>query len=1515
MRRLALWLLVALVGMGGVVALGLVARERARREATVYTDGRTIAVPAADAPLRTIVWTPPEPLPGDVNTPGEDHQPRVSLGGGELFFVRGRPGGGADIWWAKRDGDAWAAPEPIDAINTDDADEITPCPTPSGDALLFASDRPAGAGGYDLWIARRDDDGGWSEPVWLGDAVNTPHNDYAPSVAPDGLWLWFASNRPDKTPGADDDEAEPTDPFAPPPAAADYDIYRARFAGDSATLVTRVEELCSDAADAAPAWSPAGDFVYFASNREGGTASDENGSEKVSFDLYRARIADGAPLEPEPLGPTINTERDEIDPAIAMGGFELLFSVALPADDREDDPDLDLARSRSAEVYPVVDASRMRFDLPALWNLFGPWLLSLLLALLLLLLLLKFRSSPAAQGRWRKMSLLARCLLLSLLIHALLLALLGLWRVSTGIGDLLEDEGGMRIRLTSSRGGVATQLTGAFVAAPAELASSAATSRASTQAEQAPATMMEAGADRARMDAQRSESSLAAATAAERTPSPSSTAVETAASPESVSAPAAVRARRVGESTQTPTVAAASDTSRAQARPSGAPTTSASIEPDDARDQRVAMRQAPASDAAPDAAPSPTAEPSLAATPATTASAEQAERVASGEVAQIAPPIAASTGSSAPTTAIRSSGDPATLASTGAEAADLSPKASAAPALTAASGAESRPAPGATPDSPAQAPGLALVESAAPAATSETGARPTPVAESGSSSPAAPDAGADAPTASLARNDPGRASMDATPIDRTTPSEGTVADAAPTSAVEPAAADAPADVAAPQTQGTAVAVSESAEGAAEIPSASPSRAPNQTPAELSESDSQMASVQPAANALPVEAATGVSGPTDAEARPDSPATASVASGAPSASELALPTDDAPRDALAGAESEGQPAALVADSGARAAPVAAEDSTSQIRALAPEAAAADMQRLDSAPSDGAASDTPVSLDAATVAAATTSIEIALPESAAASNEDLASDTPSGVIATPDVSPRAALATADEPASQAPDSFDPTSLDSGPDRIATDGPEESSLEPAAPPAPTTLALAPAAATVSLPGADGSPAESDSAATGAIPALADADAPSSRAQVEQAESSPSLAVLDVPTREGIESDTPSDSRLADASTPRERPLPASTLAPAAAIAADVPPLPAEPEVYPQRDEQVRQELVERGGGSEETEKAVADALAWLARNQSPDGRWSSQNFQRFGGPSGDPARYDFDVATTALAMLCFLGADHTPIEEGPYQGNVARAIAWLVDQESGPGEFRAGESMYSQAIATIALCESYAMTRDPRLIPPIERAIAFIVGARNDTVGGWRYEPGQPGDTSVLGWMVMAFESARRCGIDIDPVAPRVADDWLSGVMDPNWPGRYAYRPGMESTRSMTAEGMFVRQLLRAERDDPRQLGAARFVLQDLPRWDEDAPTYQWYYATLALFQHGGGAWDRWNRSMSRELVKAQRGDGPAAGSWDPTDRYAQIGGRIYQTAICTLTLEVYYRYLPLYVDEPVAGMGGE
>lgn len=346
-----------------------------------------------------------------------------------------------------------------------------------------------------------------------------------------------------------------------------------------------------------------------------------------------------------------------------------------------------------------------------------------------------------------------------------------------------------------------------------------------------------------------------------------------------------------------------------------------------------------------------------------------------------------------------------------------------------------------------------------------------------------------------------------------------------------------------------------------------------------------------------------------------------------------------------------------------------------------------------------------------------------------------------------------------------------------------------------------------------------------------------------------------------------------------------------------------------YQQRFAENRLDTVEQMGGSKESEDAVARALAWLAAHQSADGHWDGRDYDRGCGECGGETHMDVDRALTGLSLLCFLGAGHTHQMPGVYQDTVDRGLRWLVAGQPKNGDLRGEETMYSHGIATIAISEAFAITADSRLREPVERAANFIVRAQNKTVGGWRYDPGQAGDTSVLGWQVMALKSAANGGVRVPPSAFDAAGTWLNRVSERKRPGLYAYQPGQAPTPSMTAEGMFVQEMLGLHPSDPRNQESLDFVLQNLPQWGStEQSTYYWYYASLALFQRQGEAWEKWNGVLRDQLIHAQRRDGRAAGSWNPIGPWADVAGRIYQTALCTLMLEVYYRYLPLFKINP-------
>ncbi len=327
-----------------------------------------------------------------------------------------------------------------------------------------------------------------------------------------------------------------------------------------------------------------------------------------------------------------------------------------------------------------------------------------------------------------------------------------------------------------------------------------------------------------------------------------------------------------------------------------------------------------------------------------------------------------------------------------------------------------------------------------------------------------------------------------------------------------------------------------------------------------------------------------------------------------------------------------------------------------------------------------------------------------------------------------------------------------------------------------------------------------------------------------------------------------------------------------------------------------------------------AVARALGWLARHQEPDGHWRLTDYTKQCKDKTCTAvgSAKTDSGATALGLLPFLAAGQTrmPEDKGPYRKHIFRGLYWLMKNQGSDGNL-AGEEpqmMYSHGLATLALCEAYGATKDRTVGQRAQLAVQFIEKAQNPETGGWRYIPGEDGDTSVVGWQVMALKSAQMAGLSVRPEAFEGAKRWLKSVSKGNG-GLFCYRAVPESgpTPSMTAVGLLCSQYLGTRRGDPVLTEGVGLLLNHLPD-NQSRDLYYWYYATQVLHNVPGPDWDNWNRKMRKVLIESQCKEGCATGSWDPEkptkDRWGDHGGRLMETSLAALTLEVYYRYLPLY-----------
>ena len=338
----------------------------------------------------------------------------------------------------------------------------------------------------------------------------------------------------------------------------------------------------------------------------------------------------------------------------------------------------------------------------------------------------------------------------------------------------------------------------------------------------------------------------------------------------------------------------------------------------------------------------------------------------------------------------------------------------------------------------------------------------------------------------------------------------------------------------------------------------------------------------------------------------------------------------------------------------------------------------------------------------------------------------------------------------------------------------------------------------------------------------------------------------------------------------------------------------------------------LAVASGGGGDTEQAVDRSLKWIAIHQLPDGGWSFdfKDCPSCGGKCSGSGRSRAKDRTgaTALALLPFLGRGYTH-REGPYKPTIERGIAFLAQRAvTGKGKtYDQAGNLYSQGLAGIALSECYAMSQDNRLAAPAQLALNFIMAAQDPVGGGWRYEPRQPGDTSAVGWQIMALKSGNMAFLQVNPLTIKKAVGFLNSV-ESQGGARYGYLDNSKPTAGRTAVGLLCRMYLGWKKDNPALQDGVAFLAKTGPTND----LYYDYYATQIMHHVEGDVWISWNKRMKELILTSQSNKDHEAGSWHAgfdKGHAAEAAGRLYSTSLATMILEVYYRHLPIYRTQSV------
>lgn len=368
--------------------------------------------------------------------------------------------------------------------------------------------------------------------------------------------------------------------------------------------------------------------------------------------------------------------------------------------------------------------------------------------------------------------------------------------------------------------------------------------------------------------------------------------------------------------------------------------------------------------------------------------------------------------------------------------------------------------------------------------------------------------------------------------------------------------------------------------------------------------------------------------------------------------------------------------------------------------------------------------------------------------------------------------------------------------------------------------------------------------------------------------------------------------------------------------------------PKLYASRCSPAERALkLKANGGTPECEEAVKKGLDWLAKKQNADGSWGSGH----------------KSAMTGLALLSYLGHCETP-ESLKYGETVLKGITYLIDlgrnqkQEQFAGIFstqpQVVSSTYEHGIATYALGEMYSFAKLgskelPGLREAFEQGVKIIID--NQTAGGsWSYKEGigyNPkggDDLSVTGWQFQALKAAKHTNLKIVKLSKAVnqVENYLKSMQTKDGGFGNTDRAAGYNQWNLTGTALLGLQTLGSGNSGSVNKGI-RWLMDETQKeplsWTKDAYLYTWYYNTQAMFQKGGEAWALWNGMFQKELLANQLPDGSykpessgPAGAASTTA--AGADAEVYRTTLCTLMLEVYYRYLKVGDRDSESGISG-
>ncbi len=297
---------------------------------------------------------------------------------------------------------------------------------------------------------------------------------------------------------------------------------------------------------------------------------------------------------------------------------------------------------------------------------------------------------------------------------------------------------------------------------------------------------------------------------------------------------------------------------------------------------------------------------------------------------------------------------------------------------------------------------------------------------------------------------------------------------------------------------------------------------------------------------------------------------------------------------------------------------------------------------------------------------------------------------------------------------------------------------------------------------------------------------------------------------------------------------------------------------------------------------ESPLERAMAWLRSAQETGGGW---NPEKWGGS------IELKVGVSGLVVLALERAGTL------YGGEtLERGLRYLLSQQQASGRFgpEFSGALYNHSIATLALLEAFARSKDESKRVAIDRALSFLI-SQQTRQGSWGGDAQPRNATGALSiWPVETLARARELGWESVAQPLERGFQWLDGI---------AFAPsrgsGAEGGLDGAAAPLYraAAALLREGDRPPSRATRQAFdgLVKALAARPPAVDAHRSYF--LSRLARSGVA-DRLRRPVEearRSIESRQVAMGPLAGSWEPTDPVSGAGGRLSSTALAALTLE--------------------